>query len=138
MYAEVSIVSEQRHIPTSGIQPIVDVAADLLIRCFELEAMNLEREESQRGSATSDGQSDMTTEGPEQKNADIFPSDIEHKLKEIADVAADLLSRCFELFDFEAADKESRRNSGPSGVSDVTDSEHSPVPRGLASETVHK
>ena len=132
--AEVSIDSELEHIPTSGIQRVVDIAADLLSRCFELEAINLEREESQRSNATSDGLSDMTAEGSEQRKADIFASDIEHTVKEIADVAADLLSRCFELLDFEASNKDSGRNSGLSGVSEV--SEDSSVLRGLASETV--
>ena len=72
----------------------------------------------------------MTAQGPEQRNADIFPSDIEHALKEIADVAADLLSRCFELLDFEASNKEDERNSVPNSVRD------SPVLRGLATEDV--
>ena len=52
--SEVTIGSEQRDIPASGIQhnlqQIVDVAADLLSRCFELETLNLEREEGQRSS----------------------------------------------------------------------------------------
>ena len=94
MVAELSIDSELEHIPTSGIQQIVDIAADLLSKCSELEALNLKWEESQRSNATSDGLSGMTAEGPEQRNADLFASDIEHTLKEIADVAADLLSRC--------------------------------------------
>ena len=121
------------HIPTSGIQHIIDIAADLLSRCFELEAMNLEREESQ-SNATSDGLSDTTAEGPEQRKADIFASDIEHTLKQIADVAADLLSRCSELLDFEALNKENERSSLPSGATEA--SEDSSVLRGLASETV--
>ena len=49
---------------------------------------------------------------------------------EIADVAADLLSRCFELLDFEASNKEDKRNSVPNSVRD------SPVLRGLATEDV--
>ena len=72
----------------------------------------------------------MNAEGSEQRKADIF--DIEHTLKEIADVAADLLSRCFELLDFEALNKESERNSVPSDASEV--SEDFPVLRGLPSE----
>ena len=76
----------------------------------------------------------MNAEGSEQRKADIFASDIEHTSKEIADVAADLLSRCFELLDFEALNKESERNSVPTGASEV--SEDFPVLRGLASETV--
>ena len=130
MVAEVSIDSELEHIPTSGIQQIVDIAADLLSRCFELEALNLKREESQKSNATSDGLSGMTAEGSEQRNADIFASDIEHT-KEIADVAADLLSRCFELLDFEVPNKESGRNSVPNNASD-----DSPVQKGLATEVV--
>ena len=65
------------------------------------------------------------------QNRDILGSDIEHALKQIADVAADLLSRCFELIDFEASNKESKRNSVPNEVS-----EDSPVLRGLATEVV--
>ena len=127
---DVSIGSELEHIPTSGIQQIVDDAADLLSRCFELEALNLEREESQRSNATSDGLSYMNAEGSEQRKADIFASDIERTLKEIADVAADFLSRCFELLDFEASNKESGKNSVPNSVCD------SPVLRGLATKDV--
>ena len=136
MIAEVSIDSELEHIPTSGIQQIVDIAADLLSRCFELEALNLKWEESQRSNATSDGQSGMTAEGAEHRNAyiPVFANDMERTVNEIADVAADLLSRCFELLDFEVPNNESGRNSGPSGVSEV--SEDFPVLRALASETV--
>ena len=157
----VTVGSEEGDIPESdfqhNLQQIVDVAADLLSKCFELESLNLEREEdqrssegiedrvdatanllnqyfeaglvsseasqqalnsereeSQRRSAASDdpsGLSDMTAEGSEQRNADIFASDIERALKQIADVAADLLSRCFELLDFDTSNKESERNS---------------------------
>ena len=67
----VTVGSEQRDIPASdfqhNLQQIVDVATDLLSKCF------LEREESQRYSATSDDPScsDMTAEGSEQRNAEI-------------------------------------------------------------------
>ena len=156
----VTVGSEQEDIPESDFQhnhqQIVDVAADLLSKCFELEALNLEREEdqrsnegiddevdatayllnryfeaglfscqasnqalsnsereeSQRHSATGDdpsGINDMTAEGLELRNEETF--DTEHTLKQIADVAADLLSRCFELLDFDAPNKESKRNS---------------------------
>ena len=132
----VTVGSEQTDIPTSNfqhsLQQIVDVAADLLSKCFELESLNLEREESQRHSTTSDDPSaisDMTAEGSQLRNEDTF--DNEHALKQIADVAADLLSRCYELLDFEASNKDSVKNSVPSGVS-----EDSPVLRGLATEVV--
>ena len=170
----VTVGSDQRGVPAShfqhNLQQIVDVAADLLSKCFELESLNLEREEdarssegiedrvdatayllnqyfeaglfsyqasnqalnsereeSQRRSATSDdpsGLSDMTAESSEQRNADIFTSDIECALKQIADVAADLLSRCFELLDFDTSNKESERNSVSEDL------------RGLATEVV--
>ena len=131
MIAEVSVVSEQGHIPTNSIQQILNVTADLLSRCFELEAMNLEREENQRCNVASDGQNDMTVEGPEHRNAHIFAGDIEHALKEITDVAADLLSRCSELLDLEALNKESKRNSVSNSVSD-----DSPVLRALVTKVV--
>ena len=132
----VTVSSEQRDIPGSdfpcNLQQIVDVAADLLSRCFELESFNLEREESPRHSATSDdlsGINDMIAEGSELRNAGTF--DTECFLKKIADVASDLLSRCFELLDLEASNKESKRVSVPNSVS-----EDSPVLRGLATEVV--
>ena len=108
---------------SEGIEDRVDATANLLNQYIEAglvscqasqQALNLEREESQRCSDTSDdpsGLSDMTAEGSEQRNADIFASDIECALKQIADVAADLLSRCFELLDFDTSNKESERNS---------------------------
>ena len=61
----------------------------------------------------------------------VFAIVIERALKQIADVAADLLSRCFEPLDFEASNKERAKNSVPSGVS-----EDPPVLRGLATEVV--
>ena len=129
----VTVGSEQRDIPASNfqhnLQQIVDVVAELLSK---LESLNLEREESPRHSSTSDDPSgiiDITAEGSEQRNGDTFASDIEHALKQIADVAADLLSRCFELLDFEASNKESERVSAPNSVS-----EDSPVLRSLATE----
>ena len=132
-----TVGSEQREMPVSSLQhnlqQIVDVATDVLSKCSELEALNLKREESQRSNATSDDPSclsDMTAEGSEQRIADIFASDIERTLKEIADVAADLLSKCFELLDFEASNKESGSNSVPNSVRD------SPVLRGLSTEDV--
>ena len=132
-----TVGSEQRNMPASSLQhnlqQIVDVATNILSKCSELEALNLKREESQRHSATSNDPSclsDMTAEGSEQRIAGILASNIEHTLKEIADVAADLLSRCFELLDFEASNKEDERNSVPNSVRD------SPVLRGLATEDV--
>ena len=132
----VTVSSEQRDIPGSdfpcNLQQIVDVAADLLSRCFELESLNLEREESPRHSTTGDdlsGINDMIAEGSELRNAGTF--DTECFLKKIADVAADLLSRCFELLDLEASNKESKSVSVPNSVS-----EDSPVLRGLATEVV--
>ena len=132
-----TVGSEQREMPVSSLQhnlqQIVDVATDVLSKCSELEALNLKREESQRHSATSNDPSclsDMTAEGSEQRIAGIFASDIEHTLKETANVAADLLSRCFELLDFEASSKESGSNSVPNSVRD------SPVLRGLSTEDV--
>ena len=131
----VTVGSEQRDIPASdfqhNLQQIVDVAADLLSNCFELESLNLEGKENQRHSTTSDDPSgsDMTAEGSELRNEDMF--DTEHTVKQTADVAADLLSRCFELLDFEASNKESKRNSVPISVS-----EDSPVLSSLATEVV--
>jgi len=132
-----TVGSEQRDMPVSSLrhnlQQIVDVATDILSKCSELEELNLKREESQRHSATSNDPSclsDMTAEGSEQRIAGILASDIEDTLKETADVAADLLSRCFELLDFETSSKESGRNSVPNSVCDF------PVLRGLATEVV--
>ena len=130
----VTVGSEEGDIPESdfqyNLQQIVDVAADLLCNCFELESLNLEGKESQRHSTTSDDpSSDMTAEGSELRNEDAF--DTEHTVKQTADVAADLLSRCFELLDFEASNKESKRNSVPNSVS-----EDSPVLSSLATEVV--
>ena len=132
----VTVGSEEGDIPESGfqhnLQQIVDLAADKLSNCFQLESLKLEGKESQRHSTTSDDPStisDMTAEGSELRNEDTF--DTEHTVKQTADVAADLLSRCFELLDFEASNKESKRNSVPNSVS-----EDSPVLSSLAIEVV--
>ena len=107
--SEVTIGSERRDIPASGIQYnlqlIVDVAADLLSRCFKLEALNLEREEGHRSS-----------EGTEDR----------------VDAAAYPLNRYFEagLIRCEASNHETQRSSGPYGVS-----EDPPVQRGLKDTT---
>ena len=107
--SEITTGSEQRDIPASSIQQnlqqIVDVAADLLSKCFELEALNLEREEGHRSS-----------EGFEDR----------------VDAAAHLLNQYFEaeLFSCEASNHETQRSSGPYGVS-----EDPPVQRGLKHTT---
>ena len=95
--AEVIVGSEQRDIPASDFpyssQQIVDVAADLLSKCFELESLNLEREGGQRSS-----------EGIEDK----------------VDATAYLLNRYFEagLFSCEASNHETQRSTGPHEVSE--------------------
>ena len=95
--AEVIVGSEQRDIPASDFphssQQIVDVAADLLSKCFELESLNLEREGGQRSS-----------EGIEDR----------------VDAAAYLLHRFFEagLFSCEASNHETQRSTGPHEVSE--------------------
>ena len=107
--AEVIVDSEQRDIPASDFQhssqQIVDVGADLLSRCFELEALNLEREEDVRSS-----------EGIENR----------------VDAAANLLNRYFEdgLVSCEASNHETQRSSDPHEVS-----EDPPFQRGLEHTT---
>ena len=90
----VTVGSEQRDIPASDFQDssqqIVDLAADLLSRCFELEALNLEREADLRSS-----------EGTENR----------------VDAAAHLLNRYFEAGLFSCED-EIEGSSAPYEVSE--------------------
>ena len=97
----VTLGSEQRDMTASSLQrnlqQIVDVAGDLLSRCFELEALNLEREEDVRRS-----------EGD--------------RVEDRVDAAACLLNQYFEaeLFSCEASNHETQRSStsGPHEVSE--------------------
>ena len=95
----VTLGSEQRDMAASSIQhnlqQIVDVAADLLSRCFELEALNPEREEGHRSSES---------EG----------------FEDTVDAAAHLLNRYFEaeLFSCEASNHETQRSSSLHGASE--------------------
>ena len=92
--AEVNVGSEQRDILASDFQhrsqQIVDVAAGLLSRCFELESLNLEREENVRSS-----------EGTEDR----------------VNAAANLLNRYFEAGLFSCED-ETQGSSAPHEVSE--------------------
>jgi len=107
--SEVTIGSEQRDRPASGIQynlqQIVDVAADLLSRCFKFEALNLEREEGQKSSES---------------------------IGDRVDAAACLLNQYFESgsFSCEASNNETQRSSSQHGAS-----EDPPVQRGLKDTT---
>ena len=107
--SEVTISSERRDISASSIQhnlqQIVGVAADLLSRCFKLEALNLEREEGQR---SSEGIGDRV-------NAAAYP-----------------LNRYFEagLIRCEASNNETQKSSSPHGAS-----EDPPFQRGLKNTT---
>ena len=95
--SEVTIGSERRDISASSIQhnlqQIVGVAADLLSRCFKLEALNLEKEEGQR---SSEGIGDRV-------NAAAHP-----------------LNRYFEagLIRCEASNNETQKSSSPHGASE--------------------
>ena len=107
--AEVIGDPEQRDISANDFQhssqQIVDVAVDLLSRCFEFEALNLEREEGQK---SSEGIGDRV------------------------DAAACLLNQYFESgsFSCEASNHETQRTSGPYGAS-----EDPPVQRALKDTT---
>ena len=163
--AEVIVGSEQRDIPASDFphssQQIVDVAADLLSKCFELESLNLEREEGQRSNEGIEDRVDATTNllhqyfetrlfSCEASNHETRRSSDPHKvsknppkkdttamgteprgtgdvpargtenvwynkaLQQISDVAADLLHKCFELLDSVSPNQTLRENQGNS------------------------
>ena len=145
----VTVGSEQRDIPASDfhhdLQKIVDVAADLLSRCSEL---NLQREEGQRSSGGIQDRVDAAAHPPhryfeagsfscEASNHETQGSSDPHEvsedppalraqkhviaegfksrgIREIADVAADLLHKCFELLDSVSPNQTQRENQGKS------------------------
>ena len=97
---DASSIEDQKHY--EAIQKIVDMAAGLPSRCSELlEALDDKSSASHAGKNVSPiqrAQRDTTvvvTVGPEQR--DISANDFQHSTQQIVDVAADLLSRCFEL-----------------------------------------
>ena len=163
--AEVIVGSEQRDIPASdfphSLQQIVDVAADLLSKCFELESLNLEREEDVRSSEGIEDRVNAATnllhryfetrlvsceasnhetrrssdpyevsENPPIKNTTAMGTEprgtgdvpargtenvwYNKALQQIADVAADLLHKCFELLDTVSPNQTLRENQGSS------------------------
>ena len=141
----VTVSSVQRDIPASDFQhnsqQIVDVAADLLSRCFELEALNLEREEDQRSSEGIEDRVDAAanlldryfeaglfsceaSNHETQRSSGPHKVSFQHNLQQIVDVAADLISKCFELESLNLEREESQRHSAtsddPSGLSDKT------------------
>ena len=114
--AEETKGSEQtgvKHIPASGIehvlQQIVDVATDLLSKCFELlefQTLHQENEENQSNHVPHGvGEDPPVQKGVRGITAKVT-SGIQHTLQQIADVAADLLSKCLELLDLEATSQE--------------------------------
>ena len=102
-----------KHIPASGIehvlQQIVDVAADLLSKCFQLlefQTLHQENEENQSNHVSHGVGEDPSVQKGVRGIIAKVTSGIQHTLQQIADVAADLLSKCLELIDLEAANQE--------------------------------
>ena len=94
--AEDAVDLEQRgveYIHAGVTKQIVDAVTYLLSKCFELEDLNLEREDNQ-----------TATHGDSSHQKDLKDR-YQKILQHIADTVADLLYRCFELLDSEALKK---------------------------------
>ena len=137
--AEVIGGPEQRDISADDFrhssQQIVDVAADLLSRCFELKALNLEREEGQKSSegiedrtnqTQRENQGNSVPHGEEGGNGNITARDTKvakrhEALQHIADIGADVLYKCFVLLDLQSSHQEkeeNQRSSAPFKIGD--------------------
>ena len=118
---DASCIEDQKHY--EAIQKIVDMAAGLPSRCSELlEALDDKTSASHAGniSPVQRAQRDVMAEvigGPEQR--DISANDFPHSSQQIVDVAADLLSRCFELEALNLEREEGQKNS--EGIGDRVD-----------------